>query len=325
MKIRDLNLNQYVVVKDLGAGKYSSGMRVIGKVVEIDDKGNYAIIESLPKHRYDITDFNDFELWSKQIADKTESMSKVKIKDLNLGDTIRIPHGIMNLEGKVVSINDVFATVHFPSVGHKAIGDESDFKRIRKARKSLDPNKWLEKAIEENKENSKSVLEAGLGISKPTTEYKQSNDVQQRKRKDENVGLFKIKDLKVGYKVKVLGDNMTGEVTEIADNGKSAEIQVDGGVYRVINDNYDFTIIEWNAVPEYAEDRVNSPSHYMLGNHEVKDIVSLVADKYHKGSVAHNIASALEYQMRAPFKNGVEDLKKAQWYLNRAIKNWDVK
>ncbi|KIJ86888.1 hypothetical protein SE00_07700 [Staphylococcus saprophyticus] len=111
-------------------------------------------------------------------------MSKVKIKDLNLGDTIRIPHGIMNLEGKVVSINDVFATVHFPSVGHKAIGDESDFKRIRKARKSLDPNKWLEKAIEENKENSKSVLEAGLGVSKPTTDHKQSNDVQQRKRND---------------------------------------------------------------------------------------------------------------------------------------------
>ena len=161
------------------------------------------------------------------------------------------------------------------------------------------------------------------------TEYigikRQSNDVQQRKRKDENVGLFKIKDLKVGYKVKVLGDNMTGEVTEIADNGKSAEIQVDDGVYRVINDNYDFTIIEWNAVPEYAEDMVNSPSHYMLGNHEVKDIVSLVADKYHKGSVAHNIASALEYQMRAPEKNGLEDIKKAKKCLDFAIDNWDVK
>ena len=62
MKIRDLDLDQYVVVNDLGAGKYSSGMRVIGKVIKIDDKHNYAIIESLPKHRYEITDFNDFEL-----------------------------------------------------------------------------------------------------------------------------------------------------------------------------------------------------------------------------------------------------------------------
>ena len=231
MKIKDLKIGKYVVVNDLGASKYSSGMRVIGKVVSVDPYGNSAIISSLPDHNYEITDFNDFELWSKQIEDKTESM------------------GLKN----------------------------------------------------------------------------QSNDVQQRKRKDEKVGLFKIKDLKVGYKVKVLGDNMTGEVTEIADNGKSAEIQVDDGVYRVINDNYDFTIIEWNATPQYAEDMVNSPSHYMLGNHEVKDIVSLVADKYHKGSVAHNIASALEYQMRAPEKNGLEDIKKAKKCLDFAIDNWDVK
>ncbi|MES3641551.1 DUF3310 domain-containing protein [Staphylococcus saprophyticus] len=72
MKIRDLKIGNYVVVNDLGAGKYSSGMRVIGRVVKIDDKGNYAIIESLPKHRYDITDFNDFDLWTKSIEDKTE-------------------------------------------------------------------------------------------------------------------------------------------------------------------------------------------------------------------------------------------------------------
>lgn len=240
MKIRDLNLNQYVVVNDLGAGKYSSGMRVIGKVVKIDPCGNSAIIESLPKHRYEITDFNDFDLWTKSIEDKTEHIGFDK----------------------------------------------------------------------ENTEKSRKLL---------------SNDLQQRKRKDENVALFKIKDLKVGYKIKILGDNMTGEVSKIANNGKSAEIKVDDGVYRDITDNNDFTIIEWNAVPEYADDTVNSPSHYMLGNHEVKDIVSLVADKYHKGSVAHNIASALEYQMRAPEKNGLEDIKKARKCLDFAIENWDVK
>lgn len=72
MKIRDLKIGNYVVVNDLGAGKYSSGMRVIGKVVKIDPRGNSAIIESLPKHRYEITDFNDFDLWTKSIEDKTE-------------------------------------------------------------------------------------------------------------------------------------------------------------------------------------------------------------------------------------------------------------
>ena len=230
MKIRDLKIGNYVVVNDLGASKYSSGMRVIGKVVSVDPYGNSAIISSLPDHNYEITDFNDFELWSKQIEDKTESM---RLKN-------------------------------------------------------------------------------------------QSNDLQQRKRKEENIALFKIKDLKVGYKVEVLGDNMTGEVTEIADNGKSAEIQVDDGVYRVINDNNDFAIIEWNAVPEYAEDTVNHPSHYNYGDIETIDFIEQVTKDYN-ASVAYHIGNAIKYLARSPHKNGKEDIAKAKWYIERAFEQWDVK
>lgn len=72
-----------------------------------------------------------------------------------------------------------------------------------------------------------------------------------------------------------------------------------------------------------THDPVNKPSHYMLGDIEVKDIIAIVADKYHKGSVAHNVASALEYQMRAPGKNGLEDIKKARKCLDFAIDNWE--
>lgn len=72
-----------------------------------------------------------------------------------------------------------------------------------------------------------------------------------------------------------------------------------------------------------AHDPVNKPSHYMLGDIEVKDIIAIVADKYHKGSVAHNVASALEYQMRAPEKNGLEDIKEARKCLDFAIENWE--
>ena len=160
MNISDLKIGNYVVVNDLGASKYSSGMRVIGKVIEIDDKGNYAIIESLPKHRYEITDFNDFELWAKEIENKTERM--------------------------------------------------------------------------------------GLD--------KQSNDLQQRKRND----------------------------------------------------------------------TVNHPSHYNRGKIEAIVIIEQIASAY-PIKVALSIGNTVKYLIRAPFKNGVEDLKKAQWYLNRAIKNWDVK
>ena len=230
MNISDLKIGNYVVVNDLGAGKYSSGMRVIGRVVEIDDKGNYAIIESLPKHRYEITDFNDFEVWAKEIENKTERM--------------------------------------------------------------------------------------GLD--------KQSNDVQQRKRKEEDTALFKIKDLKVGYKVKVLGDNMTGEVSGIADNGKSAEIRVDDGVYRVINDNYDFTIIEWNATPQYAEDMVNSPSHYNYGDIEVIDYCDQVCKTY-PPELAPYVFNAIKYLSRATHKNGSEDIAKAKYFVQRLFDKWDVK
>lgn len=72
-----------------------------------------------------------------------------------------------------------------------------------------------------------------------------------------------------------------------------------------------------------THDPVNKPSHYMLGDIEVKDIIAIVADKYHKGSVAHNVASALEYQMRAPEKNGLEDIKEARKCLDFAIENWE--
>ena len=230
MNISDLKIGKYVVVNDLGASKYSSGMRVIGKVVEIDGKGNYAIIESLPKHRYEITDFNDFEVWAKEIENKTERM--------------------------------------------------------------------------------------GLD--------KQSNDVQQRKRKDGNVGLFKIKDLKVGYKIEILGDRMTGEVSKISSNGKTAQIRVDDGVYRDITDNNDFTILEWNATPQYAEDMINSPSHYNFGDIEVIDFIEQVTQHYNP-NVAYHIGNAIKYLARSPHKNGKEDVDKARWYIETAFENWDVK
>ncbi len=281
MKIRDLNINDYVIVYDLGKSDYSEGMTVVGRVARLrnyvvaeneneEDGYTVAVIESIPDIKYTITDDNYFDLWSNYIESKTESINTtVKWNDngnLEVKDKyeVKVPDDILN--------------------------DTSNF----------------------------------IGYIKDEIKTHRSNDVQQRKRKDENVGLFKIKDLKVGYKVKVLGDNMTGEVTEIADNGKSAEIQVDDGVYRVINDNYDFTIIEWNAVPEYAEDTVNHPSHYNYGDIEVIDFIEQVT-KHYNPNVAYHIGNAIKYLARSPHKNGKEDVDKARWYIERAFENWDVK
>ncbi|MCI2941739.1 DUF3310 domain-containing protein [Staphylococcus cohnii] len=117
---------------------------------------------------------------------------------------------------------------------------------------------------------------------------------------------------------------MTGEVSKISSNGKSAQIRVDDGVYRDITDNNDFTILEWNATPQYAEDMVNSPSHYNFGDIEVVDFIDQVT-KHYNSDVAYHIGNAIKYISRAPHKNGKEDVAKAKWSIERAFENWDVK
>ena len=246
------------------------------------------------------------------------------MKELKIGTWIAYPNELGQSEygrfiKKVYRMHNFKTELELEKVNgvHVYLREDSDWITVQES--------MAEQLEEVRKENLKEANEILLGINDVyENESIQSNDLQQRKCNDEIVGLFKIKDLKVGYKVKVLGDNMTGEVTEIADNGKSAEIQVDDGVYRVINDNYDFTIIEWNAVPEYAEDTVNHPSHYNYGEIEVIDFIEQVT-KHYNPNVAYHIGNAIKYLARSPHKNGKEDIDKARWYIERAFENWEVK
>lgn len=80
MKIRDLNLDDYVIVYDIGKSEHSEGMIVVGRVDEIifnEDDKNEAGIDSLGNF-YHFDDNNYFDLWSKSIEDKTESVSETK-------------------------------------------------------------------------------------------------------------------------------------------------------------------------------------------------------------------------------------------------------
>lgn len=64
-------------------------------------------------------------------------------------------------------------------------------------------------------------------------------------------------------------------------------------------------------------DNVNHPSHYGQGKIEAIEYISdfLSYDEY-QGYLRGNIA---KYLHRWPYKNGIEDLKKARWYLDRLI------
>ena len=79
-------------------------------------------------------------------------------------------------------------------------------------------------------------------------------------------------------------------------------------------------------VPETIQtsDPVNHPSHYTQGRFEVIDVIE-DATKDLKGINAICVGNILKYVLRFQFKNGVEDLKKAEFYLKKLIKNYEVK
>lgn len=69
-------------------------------------------------------------------------------------------------------------------------------------------------------------------------------------------------------------------------------------------------------------DIVNSPKHYKIADGvEVKDVVKIILDRWDSECEISSYAGgcmkeALQYLLRAPLKNGEEDVKKAVWYLN---------
>lgn len=161
MKIRDLDLDQYVIVYDIGKSENNEGMTVVGRVEEIvfnDDNDNVATINSLG-NLYDITDDNYFDLWTKSIEDKTESINTtVKWNDngnLEVKDNyeIKVPNDILDNNSDVIGYikdeinthrsNDLQQrkrndTVNHPS--HYNYGDIEIIDFIEQVTKHYNPN-----------------------------------------------------------------------------------------------------------------------------------------------------------------------------------------
>lgn len=84
-------------------------------------------------------------------------------------------------------------------------------------------------------------------------------------------------------------------------------------------DNYFRGLVQMDFADD-KEDMVNSPSHYTQGSIECIDAIAQVV-KDLQGMEAMCTGNAIKYLWRWKHKNGVEDLKKAQWYLQRMIDN----
>jgi hypothetical protein len=75
---------------------------------------------------------------------------------------------------------------------------------------------------------------------------------------------------------------------------------------------------------EKLDDKVNHPSHYTQGKVECIDAIE-AATVHKTGLDAVCTANIMKYIWRCESKNGLEDLKKARWYLEKMIQHNEQK
>jgi hypothetical protein len=78
------------------------------------------------------------------------------------------------------------------------------------------------------------------------------------------------------------------------------------------------TLMKYNK----DEDMVNHPTHYNKAGIETIDALEAMLGDGFESYLQGNI---MKYLWRYKYKNGIEDLKKAEWYLNKLIEVHDDK
>lgn len=73
----------------------------------------------------------------------------------------------------------------------------------------------------------------------------------------------------------------------------------------------------YSEIKFMKQDNVNHPNHYKTGGIETIDYILAKLGK--EGTIAYCMGNVMKYTSRWKDKGGLEDLKKAVWYLNYAI------
>ena len=69
-------------------------------------------------------------------------------------------------------------------------------------------------------------------------------------------------------------------------------------------------------------DSINKPEHYTFGKFECIDVIEELSKQNNlQGAEGFLYGNIIKYLWRYKHKNGVEDLQKARWYLDRLISN----
>lgn len=79
-------------------------------------------------------------------------------------------------------------------------------------------------------------------------------------------------------------------------------------------------IVQCECISDKSYDLVNRPAHYAQGDIECIDAIRS-AVKELKGFDAYGTGTVIKYVWRHAHKNGVEDLRKARWFLDVMIEN----
>lgn len=86
--------------------------------------------------------------------------------------------------------------------------------------------------------------------------------------------------------------------------------------YYFFNNNGEETKYEAEYWGDSTSCNVDKPAHYNNGGIEA---IEYIHQQLGEGFTAYCEGNVMKYLHRWKYKNGVEDLKKAQWYLNRMI------
>lgn len=106
-----------------------------------------------------------------------------------------------------------------------------------------------------------------------------------------------------------------------------AEVETEDGRTILIDDSWDFEKANEpftrKVDMQEEQDMVHEPPHYQFGKFSARMIIELVGKTYKSASVFYHVGNALKYLMRAPRKNGLQDLQKAKQSVEFAIEKWE--
>lgn len=149
---------------------------------------------------------------------------------------------------------------------------------------------------------------------------------------------MRISDLKVNDVIRIFGpEKSTSSLAIVEDTGGInefngiyfwAKVETKHGEKFEIDDSYDFLKVNEPFtrkvnLKQEEQDMVHEPPHYQFGKFSARMIIELVGKTYKSASVFYHVGNALKYLMRAPRKNGLQDLKKAKQSVEFAIENWE--